>query len=44
MYMYMYTYIYTYTYTTLNPNPLMHVNTKYAWIGELATKLPYYHY
>jgi hypothetical protein len=39
-----YVYVYTYTYTTLNPNPLMHIITKYAWIDEIVTKLPYYYY
>jgi hypothetical protein len=42
--MHVYVYVYTYTYTTLNHNPLMHINTKYAWIDELVTKLPHYHY
>jgi len=39
-----YVYVYTYTYTIFNLNPLKHINTKYAWIGELVTKLLHHHY
>jgi hypothetical protein len=42
IYIYIYIYyihIYAYTHLTRKPNPIVHINTMWIWLGELVIRL-----